>query len=396
MKLALVIPGFQSSDTDWCIPAFTNLARALSTRNEVHVFALRYPHRRCDYSIGAVRIHALGGGQLLGRRLRGVSLGKLWADTLRSIAREHDTAPFDAVLGIWATESGWLATQSARTLGVPSLGHLAGGELVYLPSIRYGYLGRGLDGVLLNHTLALADRLTVPSRHMLNLLATEFPDTNQKAVRWPLGVDTTLFHAAKRAGGSKRPFTFVSAASLVPVKNPVWLVRSFADLRHRRPDLDTRLALVGEGPQEPHIRHLTRQLHLGGYVTFHGSVPHHELVDVYGNSSAFLVGSWHEAQCMAVLEAMSCGLPWIGPPVGALADLGSDQERPGATSGVLVAERSIYAMSRAMESLAGLSTDEYETWSANAAAIVRRDYDLATQTARLERLLARLTQLYQG
>jgi hypothetical protein len=49
-----------------------------------------------------------------------------------------------------------------------------------------------------------------------------------------------------------------------------------------------------------------------------------------------------------------------------------------------------------MERLAGLSTGEYKTWSANAAALVRRDYDLATQTARLERLLARLTQLYQG
>jgi glycosyltransferase involved in cell wall biosynthesis len=396
VKLALVIPGFQPSDTDWCIPAFTNLARELSMRNEVHVFALRYPHRRDDFSIGAVRVHSLGGGQVLGQRIRGVSLGKLWADTLRSIAREHDTAPFDAVLGIWATESGWLATQSARTLGVPSLVHLAGGELVYLPSIRYGYLGRGLDGVLLNHTLALADRLTAPSRHMLNLLAGEFPGTNRKAVRWPLGVDTDLFRAAKRVGGSAHPFTFVSVASFIPVKNHTWLIRSFADLRHRRPDLDTRLALVGEGPLEPHMRHLTKLLHLEGYVTFHGSVPHHELVDVYGSATAFLVGSWHEAQCMAALEAMSCGLPWIGPLVGALADLGSDQERPGTASGVLVAERSIYAMSRAMERLAGLSTSEYETWSANAAALGRRDYDLATQTARLERLLARLTQLYQG
>ncbi|MDQ3704424.1 MAG: glycosyltransferase [Chloroflexota bacterium] len=396
MKLALVIPGFQASDTDWCIPAFTNLARELSLRNEVHVFALRYPHRRGDYSIGAVRVHALGGGQLLGRRILGASLAKLWADTLRSLAREHTTAPFDVILGIWATESGWLATQTARTLGVPSLVHLAGGELVYLPSIRYGYLGRGVDGVLLNHTLALADRLTLPSRHMLNLHASEFPDTSQKAVRWSLGVDTTMFRAAKMGNGSGRPFTFVSVASFIPVKNHAWLIRSFADLRHRRPDLDIRLALVGEGPLEPHMRHLTRQLHLEGYVTFHGSVPHHELVEVYGNSSAFLVGSWHEAQCMAVLEAMSCGLPWIGPPVGALSDVGSDQEPPGATSGVVVTERSIYAMSRAMERLASLSTGEYDVWSANAAALVRRDYDLATQTARLERLLARLTQLYRG
>ncbi|HEX8598684.1 MAG TPA: glycosyltransferase [Chloroflexia bacterium] len=395
MKLALVIPGFQSSGSDWCIPAFTNLAQELSNRNELHVFALRYPHRRGDYSIGAVRVHALGGGQLAGRRIRGVSLGKLWADALQGIAREHRSAPFDAVLGIWGTESGWLATQSARTLGVPSLVHLAGGELVYLPSIRYGYLRRGIDGMLLNHTLALADRLTAPSRQMLNLLAAEFPGVGQKAVRWPLGVDTALFRAAK-SGGIERPFTFVSVGSFIAVKNQAWLIRSFADLRHRRPDLDTRLVLVGEGPLEPYMKRLVRQLQLAGYVTFRGSVPHHELAEVYASSSAFLVGSWHEAQCMAVLEAMSCGLPWIGPPVGALFDIGADQERRGALSGLLVRERSIYAMARAMERVADLSVSEYQAWSAKAAALVRRDYDLTTQTARLERLLARLTQLYQG
>ena len=396
MKLALVIPGFQASDTDWCIPAFTNLAQELSRRNEVHVFALRYPYRRADYAIGDVQVHALGGGQILGRRLRGVSLGKLWADALGSIGREHGAAPFDAIIGIWGTESGWLATQAARTLGVPSLVHLAGGELVYFPSIRYGYLGRGLDGVLLNHTLALADRLTVPSRQMLDLLGTEFPGADQKAVRWPLGVDTARFEAATRDGDSHHAFTFLTVGSLIPVKNQTWLLRSFSDLRHRRPDLDLRLVIVGDGPLMPYLSRLANHLQLRGYVTFAGNVPHDKLPQVYRSASAFLLGSWHEAQCMAALEAMSCGLPWIGPLVGALADIGADQERSGHTSGVLVGERSIYALSHAMEQVASLSKDNYHKWSANAAATIRRDYDLAIQTARLERLLVRLTQLYSG
>ncbi|HEX8229171.1 MAG TPA: glycosyltransferase [Chloroflexia bacterium] len=397
MKLAVVIPGFQADQTDWCIPAFTNLARQLSLRNEVHVYALRYPHRRADYSIGTVRVHALGGGQILGRRILGIRLGKLWSDTLRSISVEHGVAPFDAVVGVWATESGWLATQVGKTLGVPSLVHLAGGELVYLPSIRYGYLGRGLDGVLLNHTLALADRLTAPSRQMLNLLMSEFPGTEQKAVRWPLGVDTTLFKVPNRPRRKEsNSFTFVCVGSLIPVKYQAWVIRSLADLRRRRPDINASLTLVGDGPLLPHLKRLAGQSHLRGYVTFRGSVRHDELVWEYARASAFVLGSWHEAQCMAALEAMSCGLRWIGPPVGALADIAADAEPSGARSGVLVAERSIYTLSRAMELLASLPEREHETWSANAAATVRRNYDLSTQTARLEGLLARLTQLYRG
>jgi glycosyltransferase involved in cell wall biosynthesis len=294
---------------------------------------------------------------------------------------------------VWATESGWLATQAARALGVPSLVHIAGGELVYLPSIRYGYLRKGLDGVLLNHTIAQADRLTVPSRQLLSILGTEFPGGEQKAVRWPLGVDTQRF--APSSGEHAHPgFTFVSVGSFIPVKNQVWLVRALADLRRRRPDIQARLLLVGDGALSPHLTRLTSQLKLRGYVTFTGDVRHDRLPDIYQSASAFVLGSWHEAQCMAALEAMSCGLPWIAPPVGALADIGADQERSGAASGLLVPERSIYSLSRAMEQVASLPSEEYRAWSANAAATARSDYDLAKQTERLERLIVRLTQLY--
>ncbi|HVG00041.1 MAG TPA: glycosyltransferase [Chloroflexia bacterium] len=393
VKLAIVIPGFQAGERDWCIPAFTNLAQELSMRNETHVFALRYPHARGEYSIGSVRVHALGGGRLLGRRVRGISLGKLWADTLRGIAREHGRAPFDAVVGIWATESGWLAAQAARSLGVPSLVHVAGGEPVYLPSLRYGYLRKGLDGVLLNHTLAIADRITAPSRQLLNTVVIEFPPSKQNAVRWPLGVDTARFARTATQRPRTEPTRFVSVGSLIPVKDHTWLVRSLADLRLRRPDLDARLSIAGEGPLKPYLQRLVDKLHLRGYVTLLGEVPHDTLPELHERAHAFVLGSWHEAQCMAALEAMSSGLPWIAPAVGALADLAEDQARSGAPSGVLVAERSTYAMSRSMETVADLPADEYEKWSDNAAAGVRRNYDLATQTERLERLLARLTQL---
>lgn len=396
MKLAIVIPGFQANERDWCIPAFTNLAQELSRRDEVHVYALRYPHRRDDYKIGVVWVHALGGGQIFGRRLRGLSLAKLWADTLRSIAKEHASGSFDVVIGIWATESGWLATQTARTLGVPSHIHVAGGEPVYFPSIRYGYLRRGLDGVLLNHTLASAGRMTVPSRQMLNLVATEFPGSMQKTVRWPLGVDTTHFDRAASRPRKGSGIRFVSVGSLIPVKNHTWLLRSLADLRQRRPDIDARLTIVGKGLLGPYLKKLASNLHLKGYVTFLGEVAHDTLPAVYRTAEAFVLGSWHEAQCMAVLEAMSCGLPWIGPPVGALGDIGRDSERPGAISGVLVVERSIYAMSRAMERVASLSANEYDVWSEQAISTVRRDYDLPVQTERLERLLSRLTQIWRA
>src|SRR4051794_18427784 len=153
MKLAVVIPGYQADAQDWCIPAFTNLAHELARHVEVHVFALRYPPRRACYTIGNVHVHAIGGGAFNARRLPIASLINLWRQTIFDIRAEHARAPLSALVGIWATESGWLATRAAGMLGLPSLVHLAGGELTWLPDIRYGNRGVPLERVLVGSAL---------------------------------------------------------------------------------------------------------------------------------------------------------------------------------------------------------------------------------------------------
>ena len=186
MRLALVIPGFQSDKNDWCIPAFTNLARILADQVDLHVFALRYPQRRDDYSIGRVRVHSVGAGTILGARIVGVSLLKLWSDFARTFRAEHAITPFDAVIGIWATESGWLATRSAQELGIPSLVHIAGGELINLPYMRYGNRREALAGRMVKETLSHADLLTVPSEPVMRALH-RMPDSpvNEAKMRRP-------------------------------------------------------------------------------------------------------------------------------------------------------------------------------------------------------------------
>src|SRR5438309_1552404 len=148
MKLAIVIPGFQANERDWCIPAFTNLAHELAKSVELHIFALRYPGQKRKYRIGQVNVHAFGGGAVAGQRIPIASLFKLWRDASHAVQAEHRKASFHAIVGVWATESGWLATRIAKRLGVPSLVHLAGGELVWLPEIGYGSQGHGLARLL--------------------------------------------------------------------------------------------------------------------------------------------------------------------------------------------------------------------------------------------------------
>jgi glycosyltransferase involved in cell wall biosynthesis len=380
MKLAIVIPGFQSSEEDWCIPAFANLARQLSGCVELHVFTLRYPHRRDDYRIGQAHVHSLGGGAVSGVRLFGVSLLKLWDDFFKSIRQEHSKSPFDAIVGIWATESGWLSTRIARRLGVPCLVHLAGGELVHIPQIAYGNWANPIEGRMVRSTLRRADLLTSPSLAVRKRLTRTGADLN-KACDWALGVDTSLFSPVTDQPDRSRPFTFVTAGSLIPVKGHRLLIRALAQLKAIDPDLPVRLRIVGDGPLRHALESLSSTYGLTGYVSFEGEVPHHVLPDVYRNSDAFLLSSYHEAQCMAVLEAMSCGLPWIGPPVGSLLDLSRQDER--LSTGFIFRERNPRLVADLMHRLATMPAANRDQMSCAARARILEDYHLHQQTQRL-------------
>ncbi|HMA38184.1 MAG TPA: glycosyltransferase family 4 protein [Chloroflexia bacterium] len=349
MKIGLVFPGFAADATDWCIPALTNLVRALAARPavEVHVFTLRYPPRQATYHLHGATVHAFGGAAIGGHRLWGVSLGLLWAAFLVAVRREHQRAPFRILHGFWATESGYLAARAGRHLGIPTLVHLAGGELIADRAIGYGNQGLGLPRLLVARSLHLATRITVPSSYIQAQLQARYPQHAAKAVAWPLGVDIQRFTprpapedetaddgVADQEPGSAIPqskiqnpkskIRLIHVASLLPVKAQDRLLAGLAVARAQAPQPAIGLTIVGQGPQDAALRALVARLGLGAAVTFRGAVDHAALPALYRAHDAFVLTSRHEAQCLAVLEAAACGLPWIGPPVGALADLARD------------------------------------------------------------------------
>ncbi len=381
MKLALVIPGFQANERDWCIPAFTNLARELAKSVELHIFALRYPGEKRDYKIGQVYVHAIGAGAFAGRRVVGASLLKLWGDALLAIEGEHARASFEAIMGVWATESGWLATVAAKRLGLPSLVHLAGGELTWLPDIKYGSRGRGLARSLVRHCLRNADILTVPSGPMKRAILKN-PGVQPSKIRsWALGVDTLMFRPCERLRVQARtdPFTFVTVGSLIPIKGHRWLIEGVKGLAQTVTDKPFRLNIIGDGPLRHELQALVSSLQLQGYVNFGGEIRHDDLPHHMLMGDCFLLGSRHEAQCMAALEAMACGLPWIAPQVGTLADCAMN----GQPSGIPIKERHTQALVEAMATMLHATPEQRKTWGVEARGQALDNYEVTKQTAQL-------------
>ena len=322
MKIAVVVPGFSTSSTDWCIPALRDHVDQLARRgHEVHVFTIRWPHRRTSYAIGSVRVHCFGGGQRLGARVL-----ELWRRVTRGLTEEHRRGAYSVIHAFWADEPGWLAVWTGHRLGVPVVVSLAGGELVAMPDIDYGLLRLPGRRQAVAWAIRRAAAVTVGSRYLLELARPVLPAGRQnRLVSAPLGVDTSRFspsgerrqqEAGSNGNGLARPVV-LNVGSLYPVKGQVGVMRALVRVPH------AELWIAGVGPLRTELHELAARLGLRDRIRWLGAVPHEQMPAVYRSAAVFVQGSQHEAQGMALLEAAACGVPVVGTPVGVLPEIGS-------------------------------------------------------------------------
>ncbi len=310
MNIGIVVPGFSASESDWCIPALLSLVRELGKTHRVRVFALRYPHRRGAYTIFSSKVEAFGGAQA-----RGLARLPLIRRAIASIRREHRLEPFDVLHAFWADEPGFVAVRAARSLGIPSVVTLLGGELSSLPEIGYGGRRSRLNRLLAARALAGATRVTAGSTTMAALAR---PRAEPKLL--PIGVDLERFCPGEASpsllsGGTR----LLHVASLVPVKDQKTLLQAFAQVSRAVPD--AALNVVGSGPLEKDLRSLSTALGVDGKVVFHGAVAHDLLPYYYRSADLAVMSSLHEGLHWVTLEAAACGRTTVGTRVGVVADL---------------------------------------------------------------------------
>jgi glycosyltransferase involved in cell wall biosynthesis len=317
MKLALIVPGGVDRSGEYrVIPALLALIERLSVHQEVHVFALHQEPGPGTWDLLGARIHNIGRGAT---RVRAVS----------AVLREHRRSPFGLVQSFFSGACGLVAVSSARTLGIPSVVHVAGGEPARLPDIRFGgrltWRGRLQERLV----LATASALTAASAPQLDLLAR----LGATARRVPLGVDCVQAWPA-RAPLPRRldePARLIHVASLNRVKDQPTLLRALAQLA-RGPQA-FQLDIVGEDTLAGEIQRLAGELGLADRIRFHGFMTQRQLLPLMQAAHVQVVSSRHEAGPVAVLEAAAVGVPTVGTAVGHVVEWA-----PGAAVAVPVGD----------------------------------------------------------
>ncbi len=310
MRIAFVTPGFSINADDWAIPSLQNLTNALAQEHDVHVFSLRYPPAGI-YGFGKLTHHATGGG----RRGGMASLNILW-QTISAITQLHRRSPIDILHGLWADESGFVAAIAAARLGRPVIVSLLGGELVYIPEVKYGTQGSHFRRWMIRVALKKADLVTAGSNFLLNL-ALKHGVKAGKLRLLTIGTDISRFFPGPITNWDSP--VVLQAASLSQVKNQRLLLKVARLTRNIIPDL--RYLVAGDGSQKKELMAMVHENGLDSSITWLGHIPYPDMPAVYRQGHLYLQTSLHESQSLSVLEALASGLPALGTPVGILNDV---------------------------------------------------------------------------
>lgn len=174
--------------------------------------------------------------------------------------------------------------------------------------------------------LRRADRIIVLSAFSREQLLSYYPFAADKVVKIPGGVDLKRFRPADDRGAVRRelglpegrPVLF-TARRLVPRMGLSNLLEGFAQARSSYP---AWLVVAGRGRLEEELASRAKELGIADDVRFVGFVEDDDLVKYYQAADLFVLPSLaFEGFGMVTLEALACGTPALGTPIGATPEI---------------------------------------------------------------------------
>ncbi len=124
-------------------------------------------------------------------------------------------------------------------------------------------------------------------------------------------VDTDFFHYRPRESREGRPFRFCCMANYIPLKGYDVLLSALEQMSHR----DVELHVAGFDTDSDALRHQVAMLAPSAHVVQHGRMNREQVRELLWQCDALVLASRSEVQPLAVLEAMSTGIPVVATEV---------------------------------------------------------------------------------
>lgn len=199
----------------------------------------------------------------------------------------------------------------------------------------------------------------------------------------PVGLDDNLFSPGpsalrRRMGWSDGDYVIGYVGRLVHQKGVHTLAAAFLEAARA---VEARLLLVGTGDEEGNLRRVLRTHIAAGTAHIEPGVDHAELPEWYRAMDIFVMPSIYENFSNSLLEAMACGIPFVG------SDVGGNQTLAQAAAGLLFEPRSSSRLAERLLEAAG-TREALRDRGRCARAYVSGRYSWSITAELLERIFA--------
>ncbi|MHC4828763.1 MAG: glycosyltransferase [Planctomycetota bacterium] len=225
-------------------------------------------------------------------------------------------------------KAGALGRVAARLAGVPHVIHTFHGH------VFEGYFSKEVSEAVRITERALScltSRVIAISPRIARDITRKFRVCPSSRVRCiPLGLDLEPFADLSDRRGALRDELGLSASApllgwvgrVAPIKRPLFMLRAFERVLATRND--AHLVFVGDGPLLPEVtrailaRGLERRVHALGFRK--------DLRTIYADLDVFCLTSANEGTPVALIEALSAGIPAVATRVGGVPDVTEGSE----------------------------------------------------------------------
>ena len=170
-------------------------------------------------------------------------------------------------------------------------------------------------------------------------------------------------------------FTGICVASFLEVKGHKYLFRAMKKVIDQ--GFNVRIKLIGDGPLKNNLMQLAFNLGISNKIEFCGTLEHKEVIELLSSKqgdfsclpSVNLGEGHHEGVPVAIMEAMSCGLPCISTKTGAISELIED-----GSNGFLVEDKNPCLLAEAIIRIL-TEPNKYKLMSSNAIRTISESFN---------------------
>jgi glycosyltransferase involved in cell wall biosynthesis len=236
--------------------------------------------------------------------------------------------------------------------------------------------------ILIKRVLKSADKICSTSIVMSKEIA-KF--TNKQIVITPFGVDIKKFRPNNVI--KKDDYITIGTIKALEEKYGIeYLIKAFATLRNKLPEVKLKLEIYGKGSQKKYLEKLTAEFGLTHQVKFYGYIAHDIVPKKFNYFDIAVFPSIYKSESfgVAVIEAQACGVPVIVSNIGGLPEVVKNRE-----TGIIVPPKDVNALADALFDLI-TNAEKRKRYSLNARKHILKNYRWVENANIMENLYLKL------